>query len=203
MGGPIAQLVWRRHRDRVAGLVLCATAADFTKTPDHWVLVRALEEVRRVTQMIPRSVRLRVARPVLGGLVADPEVRSELLGAISSHEEQAIDDAGREIRLFRSTDWIGAVDVPVIVVVTQRDRLVRPALQRQLAALIPGSRTIEIDAAHLAAFTKPDLVAAAVTAACDTIAQPGERAPRRRLRGRVREFFRRRRQRRSGGEDRR
>ena len=27
MGGPIAQLTWRRHRRRVAGLVLCATAA--------------------------------------------------------------------------------------------------------------------------------------------------------------------------------
>ncbi|MEM1332220.1 MAG: alpha/beta hydrolase, partial [Actinomycetota bacterium] len=30
MGGPVAQLVWRRHPDRVAGLVLCATAAQFS-----------------------------------------------------------------------------------------------------------------------------------------------------------------------------
>ena len=29
MGGPVAQLIWRRHRERVPGLVLCATAAYF------------------------------------------------------------------------------------------------------------------------------------------------------------------------------
>src|SRR5688500_16415489 len=29
MGGPITQLVWKRHPDRVAGLVLCATARSF------------------------------------------------------------------------------------------------------------------------------------------------------------------------------
>ena len=29
MGGPVAQLLWRRHRDLVDGLVLCATSADF------------------------------------------------------------------------------------------------------------------------------------------------------------------------------
>src|SRR5207237_10480362 len=28
MGGPVAQLVWRHHRDRVAGMVLCATSRD-------------------------------------------------------------------------------------------------------------------------------------------------------------------------------
>ena len=29
MGGPIAQLIWRRHPDRVSGLVLCATSRYF------------------------------------------------------------------------------------------------------------------------------------------------------------------------------
>src|SRR3954468_2629402 len=29
MGGPIAQLLWRRHRDLVSGLVFCATSAGF------------------------------------------------------------------------------------------------------------------------------------------------------------------------------
>ena len=30
MGGPVAQLLWRQHRHRVEGLVLCATAAQFS-----------------------------------------------------------------------------------------------------------------------------------------------------------------------------
>src|SRR4051794_17908277 len=29
MGGPVAQLMWRRHRDLIDGLVLCATSAGF------------------------------------------------------------------------------------------------------------------------------------------------------------------------------
>lgn len=192
MGGPIAQLIWLRHRDRVTGLVLCATAADFTTTPDHWPLVRALAEIRRV---IPRPVRLRMARPFLDGLVPDPEIRNELLCAIRSHHERSIDEAGQEIRRFRSTSWIGEVEVPVVVIVTERDRLVRPALQRQLAESIPGARVIEIDAPHLAAFTRPDLTASAVAEACDAIVEPVVATPRRRFGERVKQLFRSRRRR--------
>jgi 3-oxoadipate enol-lactonase len=192
MGGPIAQLVWRRHRDRVSGLVFCATAADFTTTPDHWPLVRALEKVRRLTHLIPRSIRLQAARPVIGGLVSDPALRNEVLGAMNSHEERSIHEAERAIRGFRSTDWIGDVDVPVVVVVTERDRLVRPALQRQLASAIPGARTIEIDAAHLAAFTRPELTANAIVAACDAIGRPYATTPHRRFGERVRRLLHRR-----------
>jgi pimeloyl-ACP methyl ester carboxylesterase len=181
MGGPIAQLIWRRHRDRVCGLVLCATAADFTTTPDRWPLVRALAELQRVIRLIPKSVRLQVARPFLGGLVSDREIRDELLDAIGRHTERTIDEAGREIRRFRSTSWIGEVDVPAAVVVTERDRIVRPALQRQLAALIPGARTIPIQGAHLVAFTQPDLTAEAVKAGCDAVAPPLVPARRRRF----------------------
>jgi pimeloyl-ACP methyl ester carboxylesterase len=192
MGGPVAQLVWRRHRDRVSGLVFCATAADFTTTPDHWPMVRALEKVRRVTQVIPRSIRLQAARPFLGGLVSDRALRNEVLGAMNSHEERSIHEAERAIRGFRSTGWIGDVDVPVVVVVTERDMLVRPALQRQLASAIPGARTIELNAAHLAAFTSPELTANAVVAACDAIALPAATTPRRRFGERVRRLLERR-----------
>ena len=201
MGGPIAQLVWLRHRDRVTGLVLCATAADFTTTPDHWPLVRMLAEIRRA---VPRSLRLQVARPFLGGFVPDPAIRDELFRAMSSHEERSIEEAGQEIRRFRSTGWIGEVDVPVVVVVTERDRLVRPALQRQLAASIPGARVIVIDAAHLAAFTRPDLTVSAVAAACDAIVSPVPTTPGRRFDERLARFMRgRRRWRRSPQEGRR
>jgi pimeloyl-ACP methyl ester carboxylesterase len=197
MGGPIAQLVWLRHRDRVSGLVLCATAADFTTIIDPWRLARALEEMHRATRIVPRSVRLQVARPLLGGLVPDPEMRSELLGAIGSHEERAILEAGREIRRFNSASWIGQVDVPVVVIVTERDRIIRPVLQRQLAALIPGACTIEIDSAHIEALTRPDRTVSAVVAACDHIALDRDTTTRRRLRlaERVKAALRRRRRR--------
>jgi pimeloyl-ACP methyl ester carboxylesterase len=170
MGGPIAQLIWRRHRERVNGLVLCATAADFSTRPDQQPLVGTLDQLQRAGRVMPPSVRRRVYRPLVSGLVDDPTKRDELLDAMSSHEQRTILEAGRAIRRFRSTDWIGEIDVPVVVVVTGRDRLVRPARQRQLARAIPGAHTITVDAGHLAAFTCPDLIADAVATGCDQIA---------------------------------
>ncbi|HUH08500.1 MAG TPA: alpha/beta fold hydrolase, partial [Egibacteraceae bacterium] len=38
MGGPLAQLLWRRHPDLVGAIVLCATSDTFALTPrDRWV----------------------------------------------------------------------------------------------------------------------------------------------------------------------
>jgi hypothetical protein len=40
--GTVAALLWRRHPELVAGMVLCATAPDFTVTPfDHLLLATA------------------------------------------------------------------------------------------------------------------------------------------------------------------
>jgi pimeloyl-ACP methyl ester carboxylesterase len=120
-------------------------------------------------------------------------VRDELLDAIGSHEERTIHEAGGEIVRFRSTGWIGEVDVPAVVVVTERDRVVRPARQRQLAASIPGARLISVDGAHLAAFTQPDLTARAILTACDAIGPIAVPRRRHRFTERVRRLLRRRR----------
>ena len=48
MGGPVAQLVWRRHPDRVTGLVLCATARNFTSgVPEERLWFVSLNGSRR------------------------------------------------------------------------------------------------------------------------------------------------------------
>src|SRR2546423_5027325 len=45
MGGPIAQLVWRRHRDRVSGLVMCATSHKFRVSPREQLMFAALPAI--------------------------------------------------------------------------------------------------------------------------------------------------------------
>src|SRR5205085_4575373 len=42
MGGPIAQLLWRRHPHLVDGLVLCATSSTFNGTPRERALFGVL-----------------------------------------------------------------------------------------------------------------------------------------------------------------
>jgi 3-oxoadipate enol-lactonase len=193
MGGPIAQLIWRRHAGRVRGLVLCATAADFTTPPAHRPLVEVVEQLQRTVAGVPPWMRRRLARPLVTGLVGDRATRSELLDSMTSHAGHTIHEAGRAIRRFRSTGWIGGIDVPVVVVVTERDLLVPPGRQRRLATSIPDATVITVDAGHLAAFTQPRLVADAVAAACAEIASRSAPPARHRFRRLIMRLLSRRR----------
>jgi 3-oxoadipate enol-lactonase len=195
MGGPIAQLVWHRHPDRVRGLVLCATAADFRFTVQRRIAVRALEEMDWVFRLIPRPVRVYGARSFLGGVVSDAAIRRELVDALDRHDDAAIRLAGRAIHRFCSTDWIGDVSVPTVVLVTERDRLVPPAHQLVLARLIPDAEVIRLDGSHMMFFQKPDDLAAAVLTACQLVVGARNTSTPRPV-GRLRLAFRRWRQRR-------
>ena len=137
MGGPIAQLMWRRHPDRVCGLVLCATAADFTPRVDLRPFARALQHLHAGHLGGARGGSPRMARPLISNLLTDREVCDGVLEAMTQHVEPVIREAGQAIGRFRSTSWIGDIDVPVVVVLTTRDRLVPPARQRHLATSIP------------------------------------------------------------------
>jgi 3-oxoadipate enol-lactonase len=189
MGGPVAQLIWRRHRHLVDGLVLCATAADFTSPRLDDRLLRAVDEMWRATGPIRRSTH--VGKQVVSQLLEVVPIGTPLLEALARHDGDAIHGAGLAIGRFCSSEWITSVDVPAVVIVTSRDRLVRPAQQWQLAALIPRARTITLDAGHFAPFRQPALIAEAVIAACDSITKPSvrnrlrraARVVRRRLRG--------------------
>src|SRR3954451_20398801 len=67
MGGPIAELTWRRHRDRVEGLVLCATAARFAPAdPRTQALFGGMYGLSLAARMTPLALR----RRAMGGFVA-------------------------------------------------------------------------------------------------------------------------------------
>ena len=170
MGGPVAQLIWRRHRHLVDGLVFCATASDFTSPHVDEQLLRAVDEMWRATGPIRRSTQ--ISKQVVSHLLEVAPIGNQLVEALARHDDDAIHGAGLAIGRFCSTEWITSVDVPVVVIVTSRDRLVRPAQQWQLAALISQARTITVDAGHFAPFRQPELIAGAVTASCDSITQP-------------------------------
>ena len=61
MGGAVAQLVWRRHRRRVGGLVLCATASQFNGTRDR---ADQLPRPRRAGRAGPPDAARRRARTI-------------------------------------------------------------------------------------------------------------------------------------------
>ena len=178
MGGAVAQLAWRRHRERVAGLVLCSTAGHFQGGPlsDLWYasygpLARLAGVARGPADALLRGrVRRRVAGDPLGEWMADELLLADPAALLSSM---------RSIGRFRSNDWIGEVDVPTAVVVTTRDRTVPARRQRQLAASIPAARLLEVDGPHDAIVTHPGRYLRALTEACRDVVDAAATRPNR------------------------
>jgi 3-oxoadipate enol-lactonase len=144
MGGAIAQLVARDHRDVVSGLVLSGTA-------QHW----QDEETRRVWRRmgafgLALSVAPRATWRRGFQRLKIPESRNSiwLQSELMRHSARDIAEAGRELGRFDSRPWLGSVDVPTAVVITTRDRAVRPSKQRELAAAA-RAEVFEADVNHL------------------------------------------------------
>jgi pimeloyl-ACP methyl ester carboxylesterase len=146
MGGPVAQLLWRRHRDLVAGLVLCATAPGFVPFSSarvayqSWMLAWAT--VARVAAFAPGLPGLPTGRRPRG-------LPEWVAAEMRRHDWRMIVEAGQSLSTYYAGRWIGEVDVPTTVVCTSTDRAVRPDLQREMAAAIPDATVVEVADGHL------------------------------------------------------
>jgi pimeloyl-ACP methyl ester carboxylesterase len=174
MGGPIAQLLWYRHRSRVEGLVLCATARNFRGNADATLgdrlLPAMLPGLALGTRMVPIAVRRRMLRDLLSRRIRSPETLEWVLAETGGHDFGALFEAWASTSRFSSAAWIGSVDVPTAVVVTERDQLVSPDAQRKLAASIPGATVHGVDGDHVACAYRPREFVAALREACDSVA---------------------------------
>ena len=156
MGGPIAQLLWRRHQDAVAGLVLCATAYRF---------VAGARERFIFSSMMATAAEHHPSRPApepgpgrLGASAGRPAVRDRgppasrtwAAAEMRRHDAVKIMEAGQAIGSYNARRWIGEVDVPTTVLVTERDRAIAPGEQRKLATAIPGALVHSVDDGHMA-----------------------------------------------------
>ena len=183
MGGPIAQLTWRRHRDLVDGLVLCATARSFAnRDPRSRLLFSSLLGLSAAARITPAGVRTRVADRFVSARAQGGPIADWAAGELRRGDASAILQAASAIGRFRSSPWLGEVDVPTAVVLTKRDQLVSPARQRRLAESIPGATVHEVNADHAACVTAARLFVPALLAACDSVAAraftPTTRSPR-------------------------
>lgn len=168
MGGAVAQLTWHRHRDRVAGLVLCSTARHFQGGPISDLWYRSYTPLARLAHAASGPadalVRARVSRRVAG----DPRgawMRSELERASPAGLLSSMRSVGR----FRSTDWIGEVGVPTAVVVTTRDSTVPTRNQRKLAAAIGHASVHEVEGPHDSIITHTDAYLPALHTALEAV----------------------------------
>jgi pimeloyl-ACP methyl ester carboxylesterase len=148
MGGPIATLLWRRHPDLVAGLVLEATALQWREEwweRNRWKLMGLVGALLRYP-----TGRFVLAR-LLGGRREVPEAlkphRSWIDGEFRRSDPSDLADAGRALGNFDARPFGHEIDVPVAVVVTLDDSLVPTDKQRELAR-VTNAKVFEFAGDH-------------------------------------------------------
>ena len=167
MGGPIAQLIWRRHAHRVDGLVLCATSRSFMRGRNGGRAAASMMGLASlVARATPTSVKRNLGERLLNGRFDQSDLGRFARAQVLQNDTRMVVEAGTALAAFTSRDWIGGVDVPTAVVVTEHDSVVPPHRQRRLAAAIPGARLFPIPADHGVCAIEPTVFAPALVEAC-------------------------------------
>jgi len=155
MGGPVAQLLWRRHPERVAGLVLCATSYRFVRGARERLvfgtMMATAAGTTRTGACISRASTASMRRwlPV-SNAVPPTSLRAWAAGEMRRHDAVKVMEAGQAIGSYNARRWIGEIEVPTTVLVTERDRAIAPREQLKMAAAIPGAVVHPLDDGHIA-----------------------------------------------------
>jgi pimeloyl-ACP methyl ester carboxylesterase len=169
MGGTIAQLIARDHRELVAGLVLSGTAQHFQdpQTARYWRLMGALGLTLSIAPRAAWRAGFRQAN------IPENARTSWVLAEMMRHSARDIAEAGRELGRFDSRPWLRGVDVPAASVITTSDQSVPPRNQRELAEAI-GGPVFEAPIDHLDITERPEVYNPALLQAVAAVAEASQ-----------------------------
>jgi pimeloyl-ACP methyl ester carboxylesterase len=159
LGGYVALAFMRRHADRVSGLVLLDTKA--TADGDQ-----ARADRLKMAERVLAEGNDFVAEAMLPKLLGQtshehrPEVVEKVAALIREQAPEAIAGAQRGMAARAdTTDVLGTIKVPTLVVTGEEDAVTGPEVGRDLAAGIPGARFLLVEeAGHLANLEQPEIV---------------------------------------------
>lgn len=171
MGGSVAQLLWRRHRQALAGLVLCATGPVFAESPVERRYFAGLGALALAARATPEPLRRRLARQVVGRRGgADCSLEAWIAEELHRNDWRAVLEAGRSLGDFDSRPWLDQIDIPTAVVATMSDRQVLPRRQLALAGAIGASTVHRVDGGHDVCVTGPERFVPTLVTACASVA---------------------------------
>jgi len=168
MGGPIAQLIWRRHPERTTGLVLCATAPFFSNRRPERLSFLGLGGLATLAKYAPDQTREWLSEQLYLQRRAETWEPWALEEA-SSHDWRMLLEAGTAIGRFSSADWIGEVDVPTAVLITMNDSVIPLARQVKLFELIGLAEAFRVDGGHDAVVAGADQFVPTLLRALDSV----------------------------------
>jgi 3-oxoadipate enol-lactonase len=171
MGGTIAQLMVRDHRDVLSGVVLSGTCQHF-QDPDTQRVWKWMGAAGVAMGLAPQRF---FATGLRREGLAESERTAWLLSELKRHNPKDTAEAGRELGRFDSRPWLRSVDVPAAMVLTGRDGAVAPDKQRELAEAI-GATVFEVPLDHLQLTSRPETYNPALLQAVAAVAPEAARA---------------------------
>lgn len=169
MGGPIALEFARRHPTRTHGLVLCATAGAFSTSPVRRKLLRPLGPLASATRFVPEGRWRTEARRRFIAKRATGQWREWITSELLPSDLTTVLEAGVALSQLDVHPWVGSLEVPSAVVVTEADTLVAPAAQDALFRALPDARRYGVDGDHVVCFEEPDRFVPALLTAVGSV----------------------------------
>ena len=155
MGGAIAQAVAYRYPDRVGALALCNTFARFRD--QHRRLCDDLSELHRsgaqgeiLDAMVARVFSPGFLTPQMTALAKS--IWSSGLSGQSKYDYHRHASALRE---FDSSQWVGSLRVPTLIVDSAEDQLCGREDADRLAELIVGAKRVTLAGGHASTIEQP------------------------------------------------
>jgi pimeloyl-ACP methyl ester carboxylesterase len=163
MGGPVSQLLWQRHGDKVDGLVLCATSHGFVPgMRERFIFTTAMASLAGTTRLgqlathLPTRLVERLAPAWAGqwpgpsGSTRPSTLQRWAAAEMRRHDITQVMEAGIAVGNYNAKRWIGDIDVPTSVVLTELDKAIVPERQQEMADAIPGARVFPVPDGHVA-----------------------------------------------------
>ena len=169
MGGYLAFELWRQAPDRIAALALVGTRA----TPDSPEQRLARDDSIRLLGEAGREPFWEELAPHVFAEAADPAVVARAHELTLEQPITALVTVQETIRdRVDSRPTLPTIDVPVLVLVGEEDRLTPPADAEAMAAALPNARLTRIaGAGHLAPLERPDEVGRELMAFLEEVAR--------------------------------
>ena len=166
MGGPISLLTAQRHPAFVSGMVLQATALEWSGTPRERRRMRFIGPMAHFVGR-PRILRFFFNRTLPRGH-ENRRFMSWMIAENRRNDPWMIAEAGKAIATFDARGFAPVLNKPASFVFTLRDTVVLPHKQQALASAV-NAQIIEIDGDHMAPIVMPREFAVATRQAVDLV----------------------------------
>lgn len=159
LGGVVAQQVAHQAPERVSALILlhCSGRAPTEQQQATWAELAARARDGGFADIVAEQAATNLGPAAAHQHVAAWHQMAHLVGR-DGFLRQLTAQCGRQDH----RSWLPTIGVPTLVIGGLRDEVSKPALQQELADLIPGARYAEINAGHMSVLEAPAELAALI-----------------------------------------